>query len=101
MLVTRKVDGIVKELVVCLVFRTDVHRHRALRHDGSLVQHQYASHRVAAIHQRGGAFQYLYRVYGLRVHLNAVLVAPLLSFLSDAVVHRHNAVVAQSADDGF
>ena len=35
------------------------------------------------------------------VYLYAVLVAPLLSFLADAVVHNSHAVITQSAYNGF
>ena len=37
----------------------------------------------------------------MRVDLYAVLVAPLLTFLSDALVHHDDTVIAQSADDGL
>lgn len=37
----------------------------------------------------------------IAVDFNAVLIAPLLAFLTNAVVDNENAIVAQSANDGF
>ena len=54
----------------------------------------HAGHSVAAIHQRGRSLQDFYRPYTLTVNLNAVLVAPLLTFLTHAVAHHNNTVVA-------
>ena len=65
------------------------------------MKYQHTCHRIATVHQRGGTFQNLYRVHVLRVYLDAVLIAPLLSFLAYALVHHDDAVVAQSADNGF
>ena len=100
-LVPSKIDGVVEEVAVGLVAGAEVHSHPPLRHHRLLVQHQHAGHGVAAIHERGRALQNLHRVHRLVVDLYAVLVAPLLALLPDAVAHGDNAVVAQSAYDGF
>lgn len=60
-----------------------------------------ARHSVRTVHEAGRPLEYLYRVYRVRVCLHAVLVAPLLAFLPDAVVDHHHAVVAQSAYHRF
>ena len=64
--------------------------------------HDYhAGHGIRAVHQRGRTFHHFNRVNCGPVNLNAVLVAPLLPFLSDAIVHHQHAVVAQSTNDGL
>ena len=40
-------------------------------------------------------------MHALLIDFQSVLVAPLLSFLPDALVHDDHAVVAEAADDGF
>ena len=99
--VAGEVGRVVVEVLVRLVLAAHGGLHLALGHDGVLVHHQHAGHGVAAVEQRGGAFQNLDRVDGLGVNLYAVLVAPLLALLADAVVDHDDAVVAQASDDGL
>ena len=64
-----------------------------------LVHDQHTGQGVGAVHQRGGPLEYLDGMDGLRVYLYAVLIAPLLSLLADAIVDDDDAVVAQSTYD--
>ena len=100
-LVSGKVDRIVEEPVVGLILAGERGAHRACRQDGLGMENHNARHRVRAIEQAGRPFDHLYAAHAQSVNLDAVLVAPLLSLLADAVVDGHDAVVAQSANHGF
>ena len=99
--VARHVQRVTEESVVGLVLSAHISTQSTLGLYGLAVQDDHTGHGVRAIHQRGGAFQYLYRVDGTAVHFHAVLVAPLLAFLPHALAHDDDAVVAQPADDGL
>ena len=90
-----------EESVVGLVFRVDVSLHLTLGQRGLSVQDDHTSHRIRAVHQRGGTFQYLNAADAAAINLNTVFVAPLLTLLTHTFAHHHDAVVAQSADDRF
>ena len=75
--------------------------HSSARQRGSVMEDEYAGHGIRAIHQRGGAFEYFNVVHGLGINLNAMLIAPLLPFLSHTVVDSHDTVVAQTAHHRF
>ena len=64
-----------------------------------LVHDQHTGQGVGAIHQRGGTLEYLDGMNSLRVNLYAMLIAPLLSLLADAIVDNDDTVIAQSAYD--
>ena len=90
-----------EESVIGLILRTDVSPHLTLSQCGLGVQDDHTRHRVRAIHQRGRTFQYLDASDAAAIDLYAVLVAPLLTFLTYTFAHDYYAVIAQSADDGF
>ena len=100
-LVAGDVEREVEETVVGLVFRRCLCPDFSLRQCRCTVEDEHAGHGVGAVHQRGGAFEYLYGMHAFAVYLYAVLSAPLLTFLAHALVHHDDAVVAQSADDGL
>ena len=100
-LVAGKREGIMEEAIVGLIFRGGIHQHRPLGGHGRRVENHHTGHGIGAIHQRGGTFQNLHGTDSGGIYLHAVLVAPLLTFLAHAVAHDDDAVVAQSADDGF
>ena len=56
---------------------------------------------VGAVHEGCGTFQDFNGMDAGAVNFYSVFVAPLLAFLTDAVTHNHNAVVAHSANHGF
>ena len=101
LLVASQAQRVAVESVVRLVLRVQLCPRLSLWQGGGTVHQQHTRHRVAAIHQRGRAFQNFHLVHPLSVYLNAVFVAPLLSFLSHPVAHGHDAVVAQPPDDGL
>ena len=96
-----KINGIVPQTVVRLELTSYGRRHLPKGHHGVLMQHQHTCHGIRTIHQRGGTFQYLDGMDSLGIYFNTMLVTPLLSFLTDAVIDCDNAVIAQSTDDGF
>ena len=100
-LVARKVERIVEKSVVRLVFGLHIGAHRALRQRRLRAKHHHAGQGIGTVHQRSRTFQNLHRVHVGSIDFHAVLVAPLLSFLSDAVAHHRHAVVAQAANHGF
>ena len=99
--VARQRQRVTQKPVVGLILGGRAAADRALGLDGALVQDDHAGHGVRAVHQRRRALHHLDRVDGAAVHLHAVLVAPLLALLAHAVAYDDDAVVAQSADDGF
>ena len=101
LLVAGEVQRVVNKSVFRLIFCGEACLHLALGLYGTAVEDDHSGHGIAAIHERGRPLQYLYRIHVLRVYFYPVLVAPLLSFLPDALVHDDDAVVAQSANDGF
>ena len=101
LLVARHGEGVAEEPVVGLILGGGTGAHGAQGHHRLGVQDDDARHGIRPVHQRGRTLQYLDRVDAVAIHLHAVLVAPLLALLSDAVAHDHHAVVAQSADDGL
>jgi hypothetical protein len=72
-----------------------------LEERGLGMENDHTGHGIAAIHERGRAFQYLDRAHAAAIYLHAMFVAPLLAFLTHAFAHHHYAVVAQASDDGF
>ena len=101
LLVALRIGRIGKEMTVGLVFRRCRRTHLALRHQRCVVKEYHSRHSVGAVHQRCRTFHYLYGVNRLAIYFYAVFVAPLLSFLSDAVVDYEHSVISQAADDGF
>ena len=99
--VAGEVCRVAEESVVGLVFCSHVGLHRVAWHDGVVVEDEHAGHGVGAVDQCGRSFQNLYGVHALGVDFNAVFVAPLLAFLTDAVAHHEHPVVAQSAYHRF
>ena len=100
-LITSHREVVAEETVVGLILRTYIGTHLAISQSRLGVQYYYACHRVGSVHQRGRTFQYLYRSNAATVDLNAMFVAPLLTFLSHSFAHHHYSVIAQSTDDGF
>ena len=58
-------------------------------------------HCIRTVHQTGRTFQYLNGMYTLRVYFNAMLIAPLLTFLTHTVIHHYNPVIPQTTNDRF
>ena len=55
-----------------------------------------ASHRIRAIHKTCRTFQNLYGMNRSGVDFYSVFIAPLLSFLSDSIIHYDHTVKSQS-----
>ena len=100
-LVAGKVERIVKKSVVGLIARREIRSHVALGKCRSRVEDQDASHRIRAIHEACRTFQNLYGMNRSRVDFYSVFIAPLLTFLSDSIVHHNHAVIAQATDYGL
>ena len=66
---------------------------------GKQVHHP--GHGIGAVEQAGGAFHHLNAVHAIAIYLNAVLIAPLLALLAQAVEHGQHPVVAQPPDKGL
>ena len=90
-----------KQVVIALIFRTYIALYRTGRRIGHALEDEHAGQGVRAIHERGRSLENLYGVHRGSVYFNAVLVSPLLAFLTDAIVHHHHAVITQSADHGL
>ena len=65
------------------------------------MQHDDTCQGVGAIHERCRPFDDFGIVHAVGIHLNAVLVAPLVALLAYAVVYHDESVEAQSAYHGL
>ena len=63
------------------------------------MQYHHTGYGIAAIHERGRTLQYFHRMHTLLVDFESVLITPLLSFLSDTLVHDDHSVVAKATND--
>ena len=99
MSVACKVYRVVGHSVVGLVASGEVGAHFPLGNNRISAKYDDACHRIRTVHQTGWPLDDFRRMHRCRVYLNSVLVAPLLSFLSDAIVYHHHTIVAQSAYD--
>ena len=93
-LVACEVEGIVEEPIVRLVFRRGRSLEGSFGGHGITMEDHHASHGIRPIHQGCGTFQYLHVVYTLGIDLYSVLIAPLLTLLTDAIMDRDNTVIA-------
>ena len=101
LLIACYLQGVGEQLVVGLVFRAAAGLHRTLRECRLAMQNDDTRHSIRAIHQRGRPFQDFYGVDAVPVNLYTMLIAPLLTLLTDAIAHHDDAVVAQTANDRF
>ncbi len=67
------------------------------RNNGNDIHH--ACEGITAIHKRSGAFEDLCFAYIVLIYLDPVLIAPLLSFLTDTIIHDHHPVIPEAADN--
>ena len=88
LLIARKVDGVVPEVGIRLPSAAHGGLHRAEGLDGGIVENNDAGHGIRAVHQRGGAFHDFYGMNAFAIHFHTMLIAPLLAFLTDAVVNH-------------
>ena len=100
-LVSGKIERSPQQSIICLIFSVYLAFYGAVRQGRHTFEHQHAAHSIGAIHEAGRAFQNLHRADLVGIDFYAVFVAPLLAFLTNAIVDDHNAVVAQPTDDGF
>ena len=100
-MVTGCVQRIGYQTIIALILSRYVALHRIQRRHGCGVEEDNSGHGVGAVHQRGRAFQDFDGVDAGAIHLDTVLVAPLLAFLADAIGHNHHPVIAQAADNRF
>ena len=57
-------------------------------------EYQHTAHGIGAVHQARGTFQDFDRSHLVAVDFDAMLVAPLLAFLTYAIIDDHDTVVA-------
>ena len=96
--VTADIKAEILQTVVRVVFGGQASCHMPFFHTRSVVHHHHAGHGVGAIDKAGWTFQNLNRMHVVGVNFHTMLVAPLLAFLTNAVVHDGHAVVTQSAN---
>ena len=101
LLIAREVYGIVPEISIRLPSAAHVSLHCAQRKDGGIVEDNDTGHGIGAVHQRGGTFHDFHGMDAFAIHFHAMLITPLLAFLTDTVVDDKHTVVTQSTDDGF
>jgi len=95
-------EGVADEAVVALVFLQPAAVEAAVVVGGMEGEEaDDAAEGVRAVEEAGRAFDDLGSFDAVGVYLDAVFVAPLLAFLSYAVVEGQDPVVAESADKGF
>ena len=92
---------IAQQSVVGLVLRREAAARFSRAADRFRMEDQDTRQCVRPIHQRGRALEDFDRVDAGAIDFDAMLVAPLLSFLPDTVIHDDDAVVAHAADDRF
>ena len=63
------------------------------------MENEHPGHGVGAVHQGSRTLEDLHGMDAGPIDFDAVLVAPLLPFLADSVIHDHHPVVTQAADD--
>ena len=97
-LVAGEVERIVEESVVGLVARGEVGPHVTLGQRGDGMEDDDSCHRIRTIHQACRTLQDFHGVNRCRIYLDAVFIAPLLTFLPDAVVDHHHTVVSEATD---
>ena len=90
---------IVVESVVRLILASDLYLHGSFLEGTFGMQYHHTGYGIAAIHERGRALQYFHRMHTLLVDFKSVLITPLLSFLSDTLVHDDHSVVAKATND--
>ena len=100
-LVAGKVERIIKKSVIGLITCREIGSHVALCKGRNGMEDEDASHRIRAIHKTCRTFQDLYGMNRSRVDFYSVFIAPLLSFLSDSIIHYDHTVKSQSTYHGF
>ena len=101
LLIAREVHGIVPEIGIRLPSAAHFGLHRAEGLNGGIVEDNDSCHGIGAVHQRGGTFHDFHGMDAFAIHFHAMLITPLLAFLTDTVVDDKHAVVAQTANNGF
>ena len=92
---------ITQQPIVGLVFRREAAARFSRAAGRFRMEDQDTRQGVRPIHQRGRSLEDFDRMDAGTIDLDAMLVAPLLSFLPDAVIHDDDPVVAHAADDRF
>ena len=100
-LITSKVERIIEKTVVGLIARGNIRPHITHRKSWRWMEDDDTRHRIRAIHQACRTFQYLHGMNGIRIHLYAMFIAPLLTFLSDTIVHHDHSIISQSTNHRF
>ena len=101
LLVASKVERSPNQTVIGLIFSVYLTFDAAFGLGRHPFENQHTTQSIGTVHEAGGTLQNLHRSHFIGVYLDAVLVAPLLAFLTDAVVDDYDAVVAQSTNDGL
>ena len=101
LLVAAKVERVIHETAVGVVFGVHVQAHLAQWHHRIGVELEYSRQGIRAVEQTRGALKHLDRTHGITVNFHTVLVAPLLSLLAHAVGNNDYTVITQSTDNGL
>ena len=101
LLIAGKVKRIIKESVVRLITTHYIGPHLAHRQYRRTIEHYNTSQSIRAIHQACRTFEYLYRMNRSCIYLNSMLIAPLLTFLTNSVIYYNHTIITHSSYHRF